>query len=83
MINLENLIDLPLLQAYDKDIKDWVKGITNIQFVASSDLPQQGEKNRLYIVVDDNFSMKVWDGSQYVEPTTDSNSDSMGVWGSF
>lgn len=68
-INIKNLIDLPLLEFYDENIKKWAiqefsgEGSTeNVQFTTNSSLPQPGELNTLYITED---SILTWDGNKY------------------
>ena len=71
-INIENLIDLSLLQQYDKNLKEWAEqrfsveaGSTkNLKFTTNSSLPQQGELNTLYVTED---SILVWESNKYIK----------------
>lgn len=84
---LRDLVNLERLTYYDTKIKQWVVnmistrgGDSNVIFIKQSDLPQQGEKNILYITED---SILQWDGISYNEISSSGSSGSLGTWGSF
>lgn len=68
-VNLENLIDLPLLTHYDEQLKKWVvnrigKTLENVVFTTRSELPVEGKVGILYVV---ETSILKWNGAQYVD----------------
>lgn len=84
-MNLENLIDLPLLTYYDEKIKKWVAGridktINNTNFVDTSDLPVEGKEGVLYVTEN---SILIWDGEKYKEISSPQETSDATIWGSF
>lgn len=84
-MNLENLIDLPLLTYYDEQIKKWcanriVKETQETVFTTKNDLPVEGKEGMLYVTEESIF---VWNGTRWVEVGNPKATSEATVWGTF
>lgn len=84
-IDLENLIDLPLLTYYDENIKKWVanritKETKDTIFTTKNDLPVEGKKGVLYVTEESIF---IWNGVKYVDVGNPASTSNATLWGTF
>lgn len=87
-INIEKLIDLPLLTYYDENIKKYIldkiatSGGGNTVFCPDGELPEKGEVGILYILPD---SLKIWNDEleDYVTVGGSDEDDAGKYWGTF